>query len=114
MKSGRFKNIFFSAIIGLSLPLISFAALNIGNPLKYDSFAKLVDGLFGFIITIAVAVAPIIILYAGFIILSSGGEPEKMKTAKNTILYTVIGLAILFLGKGLIAVIRDIFQVKGP
>jgi hypothetical protein len=104
-------------LLGISLliflPLIS-QATKIENPLTAQSFESLIDTLISFIVTIGVVVAPIVILYAGFLFMTSGGEPDKVKMAKNLILYCLIGLGILLLGKGLISVIKDIFQVKGP
>ena len=106
--------LFKIGILVLTLVPVITQAITITNPLKAKSFEELIDTLISFVITIGILVAPIVILYAGFLFLTSGGEPEKVKTAKNLILYCLIGLGILMLGKGLISVIKDILQVKGP
>lgn len=40
------------------------------------------------------AVAVIMIIYAGVRYTTSGGNPEAVKSAKNTLLYSVIGLVV--------------------
>lgn len=82
------------------------------NPLKADSFKEIIDTLINFITILAVAIAPIFIIYAGYLFMTSGGEPTKLKTAKNVITYVVIGLAILFLSKALISVIINVIGVE--
>lgn len=97
-----------------SVILIAQAAdiFTLPNPLKATSFKGIVDTLINFITILAVAIAPIFIIYAGFLFMTSGGDPTKTKTAKNVITYVVIGLAILFLAKGLIAVLKEVIGVK--
>ncbi len=113
MKLTSFKiTILLGVLFLTAAPFITEAA-TIQNPLKAQSFEELINTIINFIVTIGVVVAPIVILYAGFLILTSGGEPEKVKNAKNLILYCLVGLGILFLGKGLISVIKDLFQVQG-
>lgn len=101
-------------VLTISLILLPFFVQGVvlENPLKSKSFEELMDTVISFFVTIGVVIAPIVILYAGFLFLTSGGEPDKVKNARNLILYCLIGLGILLLGKGLISVIKDIFQVK--
>jgi type IV secretory pathway VirB2 component (pilin) len=43
------------------------------------------------------SIAVVIIIIAGFTLITSGGDAEAIKKAKNTILYAVIGIvAVLF------------------
>jgi hypothetical protein len=44
-------------------------------------------------------VAVIMIIYGGFQYISSGGDSSKIGTAKNTIIYAVIGLVIVALAQ---------------
>jgi len=55
------------------------------------------------------------IIVAAFYFLTSGGDPEKVRTAKRIILWTFIGLIIVLLGKGIISIIWQILGVSpGP
>jgi hypothetical protein len=51
---------------------------------------------------IAGAAAVIVMVAAGITYISSQGDPEKTKKAKNAILYAVAGLVIIVLGQAII------------
>ena len=110
----RLKNVKKTLFIIL---LISFAFLHtsalavevrIENPLSSDTLEELIDNIINFIFWVATALAPLMIVIAGFYFITAGGEPAKLQTAKNIILYTVIGYSIILFSKGLILVIKQI------
>ncbi len=72
---------------------------------------SLLNGITDFLIKISIVIAPIIVLYAAFLFLSSAGDTKKIDTAKTTLLYVVIGLAVVFLARGLALVIGDVLGV---
>lgn len=78
------------------------------NPLKVCDFQELVDKIIDFIFFVAIAIAPIMLIIAGFIFLTAGGNPQKISQAKSLILYTVIGFVVVLLAKGLIAILESV------
>lgn len=100
---------FIAGITLLILPVIVWAVA-IPNPLKADTFEELVNAIIGFITKLAFAVAPIMILIAGFLFVTGGGNPGSLQRAKNIILYTVIGLAVILLAGSLIKIIEDLLS----
>ena len=78
------------------------------NPLACATFPECIEKIIGFVLWVATAIVPIMIIVAGFLFLTSGGDPEKARTAKRIIFWTVIGLAIILLAKGIISVIKQI------
>ena len=78
------------------------------NPLKAQTVQELIDIIAKFIFWIGIAVAPLMIIVAGFFYVTSAGDMKKIDTAKNIIMYTVIGLVIILLAKGLTSVLRGI------
>jgi len=58
-----------------------------------DYIQDIIVFLLGFLSIIAI----IYIIYAGFTLLSSAWDEDKMKNTKNTILYVIIGLVIIWL-----------------
>ncbi|MFZ2150213.1 MAG: hypothetical protein WAV15_03575 [Minisyncoccia bacterium] len=46
-------------------------------------------------IKIGLPIVALAIIYAGFLFVAARGNPEKLSTAKDTLLYTLIGAAIL-------------------
>ena len=95
----------------LSLPIV-VSAVEFQNPLEYETFGELIDAIIKFIFYIAVVVTPLMIIIGAFYILTAAGDPKKIGTGKNVIIYTLIGLAIILLARGLIAMIESLIGVK--
>lgn len=107
-----FLTILFSTFLGY-LPQNALAACNepcepgqLCNPLCYDSFGDLILAIANFIFTIALALAPLLIVVGGIYIIAAQGDPAKIQNGKNIILYTLIGLLVIFLSRGLITLLR--------
>ena len=62
---------------------------------------KAVNWVFGLVIFVAV----IMLIWAGFTYVTSAGNAEKMKTALNSVIYALIGIAIAILAKGFVYMI---------
>jgi hypothetical protein len=88
-----------SAPIDLSSPFE-----NIGN------LSEAADEFMNFLTTSAFAIAPILIIYAGFLLLTKQDSPESLKRAKNIILWSVIALSIILFAKGVPSVIEGLFK----
>lgn len=99
-------------IISLALFATQVSAITIENPLEADTIEELIDAIIDFIFWVAVALAPLMVLIGAFYFITSGGDPAKLQTAKNIILYTVIGLAIVMLSKGVISAIKMILSTS--
>jgi hypothetical protein len=69
-----------------------------GNGLK-DVITKVVDLLSYFIGAIAV----FMVIFGGFKYLTSGGDSGKVGEAKNTILYAMLGLAVVIFARAIVA-----------
>ena len=100
-------------LITVLVPL-AVEAVTIDNPLAADDFAQLIDGIINIIFTLALAIAPIMFIIAGFYFITAAGEPEKIQTAKKMILWTLIGLLVVISAKGLIMLFGEVFGVKTP
>lgn len=77
-------------------------------PINAKSFEELINGIINFVFWIGVAVAPIMILIAGVMYMTAGGDTIKLGKAKSLILYTVIGFTIIMFARGLIALLESI------
>ncbi len=95
----------------LSLPIVVLA-VEFQNPLEYETFRDLIYAIIDFIFYIVVAIAPLMVIIGAFYILTAAGDPKKIGTGKNVIIYTLIGLAIILLARGLIAMIESVIGVK--
>lgn len=110
------KTIFIILLISLAFFAIPVSATHpcpppgpiiaLCNPLAAHTLEELIEAIIDFIFWVAVALAPLMVLIGAFYFITSGGDPAKIQTAKNIILYTVIGLAIVMLAKGIIGAIK--------
>ena len=67
-----------------------------------------------FLLQIAIPIAVIIIIYAGILFLTSGGNQDRVKKARTALLYAVVGLAIILIGQGFFVLIKSILDLGGP
>ncbi len=68
------------------------------------------DKLIGGVYWIALIVAPLMILWGGFQLLTAAGDPEKLKNGKQTIWWTVIGFLVAYLASGIVDFVRSVFE----
>jgi len=83
----------------LVLPILSFAddtPITIANPLpEVTSINGLIQNILEGVIKIGMPIIALAIIYCGFLFVSAQGKPESIKKAKDALLYTLIGAAIL-------------------
>jgi len=79
------------------------------NPLGEDSdFYSVLSRLLNVLIAVGAVLAVIMVLWAALLYTTSGGETEKVGKAHKTILYVVIGLAILIISKSVVVFVESI------
>jgi len=81
------------------------------NPLGATSFTDLVKNIIDFLFTMAVIVAPVLLVIAGVIFMTAAGDPSRVSTARRMLLWTVIGFGIILISKGLVEVLRAILGI---
>lgn len=69
---------------------------------------QMLYGITGWIFIVLVALAAILIIFGAFSILTSGGNPEKVKSGRNMILYAAVGLLVALIAKAVPGVVRMI------
>ena len=88
-------------------PVILFAQV---RPLtSHNSVADLLNGIVDFLYNISFLIAPLMIIIAGFIFVTSAGIPKKIAKAKDILLYTFVGFLVIGLARGLINLIAREF-----
>ena len=106
---------FFIMLAMFSLPPHSFAQttgggaqlnINLDNPLGTTTdingfIAKILDGM----VILLTPVIVVMFLWTGFLFVQAQGNPEKLSAAKKSLLYTIIGAALVLGAKGFSLVI---------
>jgi len=86
----------------ITLPTIT-GSMSISNPISAGSFNELLQRFLDWILNIALVVAPLIIVYAGFLHVTAMGDMAKVTKARNIILFASIGFMVALMAKSLIA-----------
>ena len=98
-----------------ALLLVSFLALPVGvfgaappddapDIDVMDALANIVNWVFG----ILLIVAAMFMIFGAFTYITASGDPEKIKTAHNSIMYALVGVAVAILAKGLVSLVEKI------
>lgn len=104
-------------VVAISLPVFSFAQYDYS---RFDpwpdvkNIPQLINKFSNFLISIAIPLAVIFIIYAGVLLLISGGDKGKITKARMMIWYTVFGFAALVIGRGFYLLIESILNLGGP
>jgi len=113
------KKIFSKALSAIFILVFSAASFQtalaqivIDNPLEADTLADVVAAIAGFIFIIGVAIVPVMVLLGAFYLMTSAGDPAKVKKGRDCIMWAAIGLAIILLAKGISYTIQ--FLLGGP
>jgi len=91
-------------------------SITLDNPLgnNIQDIPSLVESILNIALTIGVPIIALAIIYSGFKFIAAQGNPEKLKEAKQTILYVLIGAGILLAAYAIAtAVVDTITAIRG-
>ena len=102
-----------SAIALLALPVIASAILIPAEPgVTSVSITTFITNAFANVIwPIFFAIILIYVLIIGFLFLSAQGDPSKVATARQALLWGVIGLVVFALAYSLLSIVKTTFSV---
>lgn len=69
----------------------------------------IVNKVGSFMFTVLIATAVIFVIYAAYLYLLSEGDPEKTKTALNTLVYALFAIVIALISRSLVFVVKNFF-----
>ncbi len=68
----------------------------------------IIQSIIGYLIKIGAPILAIMVIYGGFLILTAGDSPEKVKSGKDVILWAVVGYTIVLCSWGVIYIMGEI------
>lgn len=86
----------------------SGGGITLTNPLSGGTIGEVIQNIIGGLQLIAIPLVAIMILIGAFQMLFAAGNPEKFAMGKKTVIYTIIGYAILLLAGGVTSIIRNL------
>ena len=83
-------------ILNLGVVLVSHAqAVQLENPLRFTSFAAIIQEIAKIATMIGLPVAVLFIVYSGFLYVTAQGNEKKVQNAHKTFLWSVVGTALI-------------------
>ncbi len=70
----------------------------------------LLKRIIDWLIVLAAPIAAGMVVYGAYQMLFAAGEPEKVKTGRNTILYTVVGYGIILISWGVVSIVENFLK----
>jgi hypothetical protein len=77
-----------------------------------SSAAKVIEAMINLGLVFAGAVAVLFLILGGYRYITSQGNRDLAEGAKNTVLYSLIGLVVVFLSYGIFLLIADVLKAK--
>jgi hypothetical protein len=68
----------------------------------------ILERIAGYLIFLGAPILALLIIYGGFKIMSAGGDPGKIKSGRDTILWAVVGYGIIFISWGVISLVKQL------
>lgn len=107
---------FFAILSMLLVGLSPFAALAIDVPAtqppagirSFEGILGVIDTVIRWLFTILMVMAVVMIIYAAFLYLTSGGDEEKVGKAHKMIINAIIAVAVAFLAQGVSFVVAQL------
>jgi len=112
------KKVLFNLFLAFGLIVLITAvpvfAVTVTNPIRYNNFCSLItQGIIPAVAGIIGALATLMIVYSGFLFITSAGSPEKIKNAKTALTYAIIGMIVAGAASAIAAVIKSALGVTG-
>lgn len=101
-----------TAVVSILLTLLlawTASSREITNPLP-GTFCEIIQRVVNFANALLAPLSTFMVLVAGFLYMTGGGDPEKVKTAHKVLIYALIGIAIVLLANSAEVIIRDVLQ----
>ncbi|MCM2339259.1 MAG: pilin [Burkholderiales bacterium] len=85
----------------------SSESLKLVNPIESKTLTQLIEKVLVGIVKLGMPIIVLAIIYSGFLFVAAQGNSEKLDEAKRSLIYTLIGAAILLGSWGLAQLITD-------
>ena len=104
------KKIFLAIILFLPAVARAQSRVPLPNPLKADNIPELAGQVIGGLLGVTGSIALFMMVWGGIVWMTSQGNTERLKKGKDTILWAVLGLTIIFLSY---IIINFVFEIIG-
>jgi len=108
LKEGALTAIGMLSILPQKAAAVTLPGRNVVEPFTYGSVTDFLTRIVNWILWLAAALALIYLIYGGVVYLTAGGNEDKAKAGKTTVLQAVIGIVIILFSLLIISWVRSI------
>lgn len=109
MKHYKIKKIFATSIFVLTIILTTqIASAGLENPMRANSVPELIGLIIKAVLGVVGSIALLMFIYGGFTWLTSGGSEKKIKEGRETLIWSIMGLVVIFASY---AILRFVFEI---
>ncbi|MFA5755476.1 MAG: hypothetical protein WC909_03965 [Candidatus Paceibacterota bacterium] len=105
------KYIFFITLLITALIIVPIFgdAVFFENPIpKIETITDLVSAIIDFLLDLAFWVSSILVVYAGFLYMTSAGNQQKVQTAQKALIWTLAGYGVVLIARYVPGIIKDV------
>ncbi|MBI3458854.1 hypothetical protein HY061_01160 [Candidatus Azambacteria bacterium] len=85
-------------------------SVSIPNPLCAKSFTDLANTIAFFMLKVASPIAIIMVIWSGLLFMTSGGDETKVKSAKDTLLWTIVAIVVIALSFSVTSILNSLLK----
>ena len=97
---------FVSTIVSTSLVVLPTVGLAQPATAPTIDVMQALDDVTNWLFAILLIVAVIFLIIAGFYFITAQGDPDRVQKARNMVLWSLVGVAVGVLAKGLVMLVR--------
>lgn len=103
------------AVAALSVAAAPLAALavTIENPLgEGATFSTVINSIVRYANSLLAPLSALMVLIAGFLYMTGGGSPERLKAAHKTMIWALVGIGIVLLANSTSLIVKQLLGVR--
>lgn len=76
---------------------------------NWNDFNQLISNILSTLVYLVIPIGGLMVVYGGFLMLTSGGKPAQITKGKNTIIAAVVGAAIVYGSLAIVDLVKAFF-----
>lgn len=96
------------ALFGWAWVALADGPIKLTDPLGGQSFVDIMKSVINFVTWVSIPIVALMVLWGGFQLITSAGDPEKVSKGQKTILYAAIGFVVVLLAGGVVSIIKSV------
>jgi hypothetical protein len=96
-------------VVFASAALADGTSLKLINPLGTTDLTKVLGDVNVFLLAVAAPICGIMVVWGGFQMITSAGNPEKFSSGKKTLLYAAVGFVVVIFSSSVMPLMQSVF-----